>query len=117
MSSERQLLTPYWGLITKMERCPAYPDQGGLKLEMLAFGAERAEKTWRKGHPDFCSDGLTGIKEAITAAYPSTEYQSCPVRKVRNKLKYVAYKVRKASLCQGSENDLQYCYSSRKAGR
>ena len=24
-----------------------------------------------------CADGLTGIKEAITAAYPQTEYQRC----------------------------------------
>ncbi|GLB24850.1 hypothetical protein LXJ15735_10910 [Lacrimispora xylanolytica] len=26
-----------------------------------------------------CADGLTGIKEAITAAYPKTKYQSCIV--------------------------------------
>ena len=43
-----------------------------------------------------CADGLTGIKEAITAAFPNTEYQRCIVHQVRNTLKYVADKDRKA---------------------
>ena len=43
-----------------------------------------------------CADGLTGIKEAITAAYPNTEYQRCIVHQVRNTLKYVPDKDRKA---------------------
>ncbi len=43
-----------------------------------------------------CADGLSGIKEAITAAYPKTEYQHCIVHQVRNTLKYVAEKDRKA---------------------
>ena len=42
-----------------------------------------------------CADGLTGIKEAITAAFPKTEYQRCIVHQVRNTLKYVADKDRK----------------------
>ena len=42
-----------------------------------------------------CADGLTGIKEAIAAAYPQTEYQRCLVHQVRNTLKYVADKDRK----------------------
>jgi putative transposase len=42
-----------------------------------------------------CADGLTGIKEAIAAAYPNTEYQRCLVHQVRNTLKYVADKDRK----------------------
>ena len=37
-----------------------------------------------------CADGLTGIKEAIAAAFPNTEYQRCIVHQVRNTLKYVA---------------------------
>lgn len=37
-----------------------------------------------------CADGLTGIKEVIAAAFPSTEYQSCIVHRVCNTLKYVA---------------------------
>lgn len=42
-----------------------------------------------------CADGLTGMKEAIAAAYPQTEYQRCIVHQVRNTLKYVAEKDRK----------------------
>lgn len=42
-----------------------------------------------------CADGLTGIKEAIGAAFPKTEYQRCIVHQVRNTLKYVADKDRK----------------------
>ena len=43
-----------------------------------------------------CADGLTGIKEAINAAFPKTEYQRCIVHMVRNTLKYVPDKDRKA---------------------
>ncbi len=42
-----------------------------------------------------CADGLSGIKEAISAAFPNTEYQRCFVHQVRNTLKYVSYKDRK----------------------
>ena len=42
-----------------------------------------------------CADGLTGIKEAIVAAFPQTEYQRCIVHQVRNTLKYVSEKDRK----------------------
>ena len=43
-----------------------------------------------------CADGLSGIKEAISAAFPNTEYQRCIVHQVRNTLKYVLDKDRKA---------------------
>lgn len=43
-----------------------------------------------------CTDGLSGIKEAIAAAFPKTEYQRCIVHQVRNTLKYVPDKDRKA---------------------
>ena len=42
-----------------------------------------------------CADGLSGIKEAISAAFPNTEYQRCIVHQVRNTLKYVPDKDRK----------------------
>ena len=42
-----------------------------------------------------CADGLSGIKEAISAAFPKTEYQRCIVHQVRNTLKYVPDKDRK----------------------
>ena len=43
-----------------------------------------------------CADGLSGIKEAIATAFPKTEYQRCIVHQVRNTLKYVPDKERKA---------------------
>lgn len=43
-----------------------------------------------------CADGLSGIKEAINTAFPNTEYQRCIVHQVRNTLKYVSEKDRKA---------------------
>ena len=43
-----------------------------------------------------CADGLSGMREAIAAAYPKTEYQRCIVHQVRNTLKYVPDKDRKA---------------------
>ena len=39
-----------------------------------------------------CADGLTGIKEAICAAFPKTDYLRCMVHMVRNTLKYIASK-------------------------
>ena len=43
-----------------------------------------------------CADGLSGMKEAISAAFPKAEYQRCIVHMVRNTLKYVPDKDRKA---------------------
>ena len=54
-----------------------------------------------------CADGLSGIKEAIAAAYPKTEYQRCIVHQVRNTLKYVADKDRKPFA-----NDLKSIYQA-----
>ena len=42
-----------------------------------------------------CADGSTGIKEAISAVPPETEYQRCIVHQVRNTLKHVPEKDRK----------------------
>lgn len=39
-----------------------------------------------------CADGLTGMKEAVSAAFPQTELQRCIVHQVRNTLKYVGEK-------------------------
>ena len=39
-----------------------------------------------------CSDNLTGIKDAINAAYPNTVQQRCIVHMIRNSVKYVNYK-------------------------
>mgnify|MGYP004639932437 CR=1 FL=1 len=52
-----------------------------------------------------CADGLSGIKESIAATYPNTEYRRCIVHQVRNTLKYVAEKDKKAFA-----NDLKSIY-------
>jgi transposase-like protein len=49
-----------------------------------------------------CADGLTGIKEAIEAAFPMTEYQHCIVHMVRNTLKHVSHKHKKDFLTERS---------------
>lgn len=51
---------------------------------------------WVKDILILCADGLYGIKEAIAAAFPKTEYQRCIVHQVRNTLKYAPDKDRKA---------------------
>ena len=43
-----------------------------------------------------CVDGLTGFPEAIETAYPKTQVQLCIVHMVRNSLRYVGWKNRKA---------------------
>ena len=43
-----------------------------------------------------CVDGLTGFPEAIQTVYPRTKVQLCIVHRVRNAMKYVAYKDRRA---------------------
>ncbi|MDD6771834.1 IS256 family transposase [Inconstantimicrobium porci] len=44
----------------------------------------------------FCVDGLKGFKEAIEAAYPSSKIQTCIIHQIRNSMKYIPYKDRKA---------------------
>ena len=54
-----------------------------------------------------CSDNLTGIKEAINAAYPNTIQQRCIVHMIRNSVKFVSYKDLKSFT-----NDLKKIYTS-----
>ena len=54
-----------------------------------------------------CADGLTGMKEAVAAAYPQTELQRCIVHQVRNTLKYVGEKNKKEFA-----NDLKAIYQA-----
>ena len=44
----------------------------------------------------FCIDGLKGFPEAIQGIYPQAEIQLCMVHMLRNSLKYVSWKDRKA---------------------
>ena len=52
-----------------------------------------------------CADGLSGMKEAVNTAFPQTELQRCIVHQVRNTLKYVGAKNKKAFA-----NDLKTIY-------
>ena len=52
-----------------------------------------------------CADGLSGMKEAVNTAFPQTELQRCIVHQVRNTLKYVGAKNKKAF-----SNDLKTIY-------
>ena len=81
--------------------------EGKKEVLSIHVGTNESAKYWlsvlnelkNRGVKDIliiCADGLTGIKEAINAAYPKTEYQRCIVHQVRNTLKYVPDKDRKA---------------------
>lgn len=43
-----------------------------------------------------CVDGLTGFADAIEVVFPKTQVQLCIVHIVRNSLRYVSYRDRKA---------------------
>lgn len=54
-----------------------------------------------------CSDGLTGIKQAINSVYPQAVQQRCIVHLIRNSCKFISYKDRK-QFCA----DLRNVYSA-----
>ena len=78
-------------------------DEDGMKNVLtITIGENESAKYWmsvlnelkNRGVQDIlvlCADGLTGLKEAISAIYPKTEYQRCIVHQIRNSLKYVPY--------------------------
>ena len=81
--------------------------EGKKEVLSITVGDNESSKYWlsvlnelkNRGVKDIliiCADGLSGIKEAIAAAFPKTEYQRCIVHQVRNTLKYVPDKDRKA---------------------
>lgn len=43
-----------------------------------------------------CMDGLTGFKEALLAVFPKTEIQRCIIHQIRNSLKYISWRDKKA---------------------
>ncbi len=86
---------------------PGINAEGRREVLTISVGDNESPKYWlsvlnelkNRGVKDIlilCADGLSGIKEAIAAAFPKTEYQRCIVRQVRNTLKYVPDKDRKA---------------------
>ena len=81
--------------------------EGKKEVLTIEVGENESSKYWlsvmnslkNRGVKDvliICADGLSGIKEAINTAFPKTEYQRCIVHQVRNTLKYVSDKDRKA---------------------
>ncbi len=81
-------------------------EDGMKEVLSLHIGQNESSKYWlgvlnelkNRGVQDIlvlCADGLTGMKEAVNAAFPETEYQRCIVHQIRNTLKYVSYKDKK----------------------
>ena len=79
---------------------------GRKEVLSIQIGQNESSKFWlsilnelkNRGVKDImiiCADGLSGMKEAISAAFPKTEYQRCIVHQVRNTLKYVSDKDKK----------------------
>lgn len=99
--------------------------EGFKEIISLSIGENESAKYWlgilnelkNRGVKDMmilCADGLRGIQEAVTTAFPKTEYQRCIVHMVRNTLKHVYYKDMKPFAA-----DLKTIYyaESEKAGR
>lgn len=99
--------------------------EGFKEIISLSIGENESAKYWlgvlnelkNRGVKDMmilCADGLRGIQEAVTTAFPKTEYQRCIVHMVRNTLKHVYYKDMKPFA-----TDLKTIYyaESEKAGR
>lgn len=92
------------GVIRKLADVVLGINEDGMKEVLsIVVGENESSKYWlsvlnslkNRGVQDIlilCSDGLTGIKDAISAAFPKTEQQRCIVHMVRNTLKYVANK-------------------------
>lgn len=92
--------------------------EGRKEVLTIQVGENESSKYWlsvlnelkNRGVKDIlilCADGLSGIKDAIAAAFPRTEYQRCIVHQVRNTLKYVPDKDRKVFV-----NDLKSIYQA-----
>lgn len=43
-----------------------------------------------------CSNNLTGLQQAVQATFPNSVHQICIVHQIRNTLKFITYKDRKA---------------------
>ena len=97
-------------------------EDGMKEVLSIVVGENESSKFWlsvlnslkNRGVQDIliiCSDGLTGIKDAINAAFPKTEQQRCIVHMVRNTLKYVSNKDMKAFA-----NDLKTIYTAPDEG-
>jgi putative transposase len=68
------------------------PDRG---RQILAAGRHRTQKPRCAGHFIACVDGLKGFLEAVEAVFPKTAVQLCIVHRVRCRLNFVGWKLRK----------------------
>jgi putative transposase len=71
--------------------------------ESASFWAGVCSDLKKRGISDIfiaCHDNLRGLGEAINAVFPKTKQQLCIVHQVRNSVKFVPYKDRKA-ICAG----------------
>ena len=81
--------------------------EGKKEIIGIWIGENETSKYWltvlndvkKRGVEDvliFAIDGLNGFNEAISAVYPKAEIQRCIVHQIRNSLKFVSWKDRKA---------------------
>ncbi len=69
------------------------------EAESATFWLEVCNDLKSRGVEDIlivCKDGLAGFSEAIEAVFPKTEIQLCVIHQIRNTLKYVGARDRKA---------------------
>ena len=77
--------------------------EGNKEILGIWVGENESAKFWlgvlndlkQRGVKDIlilCSDGLSGIREAIQASFPKTVHQRCIVHLIRNSVKFVYYK-------------------------
>jgi putative transposase len=67
--------------------------------EGAAFWSSVLEELRRRGVEDIlvlCSDGITGMSQAVEAIFPQTVFQTCVVHVIRASTRYVPWKERKA---------------------
>jgi len=92
--------------------------EGKKEIIGIWIGENETSKYWltvlndikKRGIEDvliFAIDGLNGFNEAIQAVYPKAEIQRCIVHQIRNSLKFVSWKDRKAIA-----KDLKSVYSA-----
>lgn len=85
---------------------PGISERGYKEIPGLYIGGNESAKFWlsilnelkNRGVKDIlivCADGLSGVKDAITTAFPQTEYQRCVVHQVRQTMRFVSEKDRK----------------------
>jgi putative transposase len=67
-----------------------------IAREVLARRAQRPAPARRRRRAGRLVDGLKGFPEAIEAVFPQAWVQTCIVHQIRNSMRYVAYRDRRA---------------------